>query len=79
MVVSLLVSLPSLKWGFTNERSIIWVWVKIKPPAIGPQAFGSIYQGLRHFGVAAFLTHSHIPQIFPFLAVLSITFLAHER
>ena len=37
------------------------VWVKIKPPGIGPQVLvvGSIYQGLRHFGYP-FLTHSHV-------------------
>ena len=41
------------------QQVVRWVWVKIKPPGIGPQVlvFGSIYQGF-HSGVTLFLTHS---------------------
>ena len=50
MVIFSLLSLSKQPKGVPskNDRPIaIWVWVKIRPPGIGPQilVFSSIYQG----------------------------------
>ena len=54
-------SLSAFRTGEYLGVGAIWVWVKIKPPGIGPQVDSSMcpFAGASHFGYF-FLTHSQI-------------------
>ena len=57
------------KTDSTDSRFYTWVWVKIKPP--GDHRLWSLFlftDRAIHFGVAQFLTHSHILGVHPIVA-----------